>query len=406
MANTIVGVYENYTQAQGAYNELLANGFDRTDLQLSPEEESANARQTSLRATGTTTASDDQSFGSGIRNFFRNLFGDNDEYSQHADVYSEAVRRGHYLLTVHADDDTELTQATQVMNRFGAVDIDERAAHWKSRGWSGYDETAPALSDSEIEEEHRYYSTGAATRSGLDDTTRTTDVRTSMSPNDMQRRQTATGGVTEGATIPVVQEELQIGKRAVEHGGVRVFQRVRETPVNESVNLHEERVNVERRPVDRQASEAELSGLQEGSFEIRETSEEAVVGKTARVVEEVVVSKEARERTEDIRDTVRRTDVEVEQLGASGRTGTEMLDNDDEYRRHFQTTYGNSGKFEDYAPAYRYGSSAAADERFRGHPWDEAEEDVHADWESHYGAATPWEKAKNAVRYGWERATR
>lgn len=406
MANTVVGVYENYTQAQGAYNELLANGFDRTDLQLSPQEESANARQTSLRATGTTAASDDGSFGSGIRNFFRNMFGDNDDYSEHADVYSEAVRRGHYLLTVHVDDDTEQTQATQVMNRFGAVDIDERVAQWKSRGWSRYDETAPAMSDNEIEEEHRYYATGAATGSALNDTARTTDTQPGMTQSELQRRQDATGGVTEGAAIPVVQEELQVGKRQVEGGGVRVFQRVSETPVNESVNLHEERVNVERRPVDRPASEAELSGLKEGSFEVRETSEEAVVGKTARVVEEVVVSKEARDRTQDIRDTVRRTDVEVEQLGASGRTGTDTLGNEDEFRQHFQTTYGNSGKFEDYAPAYRYGSTVAADERFRGHPWDEAEEDVHADWESHYGAATPWEKAKNAVRYGWERATR
>lgn len=404
MANTIVGVYENHTQAQGAYNELLANGFDRTDLQLSPEEESANARQTSLSATGTTAASEDHSFGAGIRNFFRNMFGDNDDYSDHADVYSEAVRRGHYLLTVHADDDTELTQATQVMNRFGAIDIDERAAQWKSRGWSRYDETAPAMSDTEIEEEHRYYSTGAATGGALNDTARTTDAQQSMTQSELQRRQAATGGTTEGAAIPVVQEELQIGKRQVEGGGVRVFQRVSETPVNESVNLHEERVNVERRPVDRQASEAELSGLTEGSFEVRETSEEAVVGKTARVVEEVVVSKESHDRTQDIRETVRRTDVEVEQLGAAGRTDT--LGNEDEFRQHFQTTYGNSGKFEDYAPAYRYGSSVAADDRFRGHPWDEAEEDVHADWESHYGAATPWEKAKNAVRYGWERATR
>lgn len=48
----------------------------------------------------------------------------------------------------------------------------------------------------------------------------------------------------------------------------------------------------------------------------------------------------------------------------------------------------------------------ASDERFRGHKWEESEEDVHADWDSRYGSATPWEKAKNAVRYGWERVTR
>ena len=73
-------------------------------------------------------------------------------------------------------------------------------------------------------------------------------------------------------------------------------------------------------------------------------------------------------------------------------------------REHFQTAYGTTGgKFEDYASAYRYGSSAAADERFRGHNSNDSEEDVHADSDSRYGAATPWEKAKNAVRYGWEK---
>lgn len=42
------------------------------------------------------------------------------------------------------------------------------------------------------------------------------------------------------------------------------------------------------------------------------TGEEAVVGKTARVVEEVVVSKTADEHVEEVDDTVRRTEVEVD----------------------------------------------------------------------------------------------
>jgi len=422
MANTLVGVYENYTQAQGAYNELIASGFDRGDLQLSPSDQSTAARQASLSTTRSTEGTDERSFGSGVRHFFSNLFGGSDEYREHADAYAEAVRRGHYLVTVHAANDEESLQATQVLNRFEPVDIDKRMEEWKSRGWSKYDETVPVMSDTEIEQEHRYYATGAkamdttaattsaagTTAAGATMANSTTDttMRTADTESDLQRRQTMTGGTTEGATIPVIQEELKVGKREVDRGGVRIYQHVRETPVDESVRLHEEHVHVERHPVDRPASEADLAGLKEGSFEMRETAEEAVVGKTARIVEEVVVSKESSERTQDIHDTVRRTDVEVEQLGASGRATSDTLIGDEEYRQHFQTAYGNTGKFEDYAPAYRYGSTVAADERFRGHPWDEAEEDVHADWESHYGASTPWEKAKNAVRYGWEKATR
>jgi uncharacterized protein (TIGR02271 family) len=116
----------------------------------------------------------------------------------------------------------------------------------------------------------------------------------------------------EQARIPVVEEELKVGKRQVEGGGVRVKTNVTETPVEEQVNLREEHVRVERRPVDRPATAADMNEAQHGrTLEVREKSEEAVVSKDARVVEEVVVGKEATERTETVRDTVRKTDVDV-----------------------------------------------------------------------------------------------
>jgi stress response protein YsnF len=51
------------------------------------------------------------------------------------------------------------------------------------------------------------------------------------------------------------------------------------------------------------------------------TDEEAVVGKTARVKEEIVVHKEATDRVETVRDTVRRQDVEIERDDSTGRAG-------------------------------------------------------------------------------------
>lgn len=123
------------------------------------------------------------------------------------------------------------------------------------------------------------------------------------------------------AAIPVVEEEIAIGKREVERGGVRVRTEVEERPVQEQVNLREEHVRVERRPVDRPASEADINRAQQaGTLEVREKAEQAVVQKNARVVEEVVVGKEATERTETVRDTVRRTDVEVEETGGDSST--------------------------------------------------------------------------------------
>ena len=60
--------------------------------------------------------------------------------------------------------------------------------------------------------------------------------------------------------------------------------------------------------------------MQVGVFEVRETAEEAVISKTARVVEEVVVGKEITESTEQVSDTVRRTDIEVERTPGEVRT--------------------------------------------------------------------------------------
>ena len=123
----------------------------------------------------------------------------------------------------------------------------------------------------------------------------------------------ATGIAAEGTAIPIVEEELAVGKRTVDAGGVRVYRRVVEIPVEESVSLREEHVNVARRTVDRPATEADLN-QGDRTIELTETAEEAVIGKNARVVEELLVGKSATERTEHIHDTVRRTEVEVEKV--------------------------------------------------------------------------------------------
>jgi uncharacterized protein (TIGR02271 family) len=104
---------------------------------------------------------------------------------------------------------------------------------------------------------------------------------------------------------------LTIGKREVDTGGVRVHSHVVEQPAGADVHLHQERVQVERMPVDRPLSDADRA-FQERTVEARETDEEAVVGKRARVVEEVRVKKEGEDRTEHVEDTVRRTDVQVD----------------------------------------------------------------------------------------------
>lgn len=206
---------------------------------------------------------------------------------EQAGLYAEGVRRGGTLVTVSAADD-QADRVVEILERHNPVDIDRRAAYWRESGWSGYDANAEPYAADRIEQER-----------------------------DMYRNRELSEG--EQAAIPVVEEEVKVGKRATEGGRVRIHSRIEERPVEETVSLRDETVRVERRPVDRPAQPGELSGaFTEGTIEVTERHEQPVVEKEARVVEEVV-GKDVKERQETVRDKARRTDVEVETVGEDER---------------------------------------------------------------------------------------
>jgi uncharacterized protein (TIGR02271 family) len=121
--------------------------------------------------------------------------------------------------------------------------------------------------------------------------------------------------------IPLAEEQLTVGKRLVNRGTARVRRFVVETPVEEAVTLHSERVSIERRPVSAGTPVTDADST-DRTIEVTETDEEAVVGKTARVKEEVVINKAATKRVEAVRDTVRREDVEISRDDQRTETNT------------------------------------------------------------------------------------
>jgi uncharacterized protein (TIGR02271 family) len=126
--------------------------------------------------------------------------------------------------------------------------------------------------------------------------------------------------------IPVAEEELRVGKREVNRGRVRIHSHIVERPVQEQVTLRQEHVQVERRPVEgslRAGSMGNDELFRERTVEMEERSEEAVVSKEAKVREELVVKKGVDQRTETVSDTVRRTEVEVEDERGNRITGTD-----------------------------------------------------------------------------------
>lgn len=216
-----------------------------------------------------------------------------DEDDAHA--YAEGIRRGGALVTVRASD-ADVDRIVDILDDDGTVDFDERESTWRSEGWTGAG-TATASTPPAI---------GAT---GLTDQASSTSNRADE-------------------VIPVAEEKLHVGKREVNRGRVRLHSRVVEHPVQEQVSLREEHVEVERRPMSGATQAGAIAGdpFQERIIEVEERAEEAVVSKEARVVEEVVLRKEAGQRTETISDTVRKTEVDVEdergnQISRIGTTG-------------------------------------------------------------------------------------
>jgi uncharacterized protein (TIGR02271 family) len=240
-----------------------------------------------------------------------------------AHAYSEGVRRGGTLVSVRTEDNMA-TRVADILDDEGTVDMDAREKDWRTSGWSGQythsDTTHGATTG---------MGTTGATGAGLGGTVASAASRM-LGGSDTDRIATAGMGARTELTgrdeaIPVVAEELHVGKREVNRGRVRVHSRVIETPVEEQVRLRNEHVEIERRPVDRPLTGTE-NVFQERSIEATERQEEAVVSKEARVVEEVRLRKEAEEEVRNVRDTVRRTEVEVDRDASdTTRTGTTDL---------------------------------------------------------------------------------
>ncbi|GAB2538734.1 YsnF/AvaK domain-containing protein [Rufibacter soli] len=277
MAQTVIGIFDNSAEAQKAVQELKSLGIsqDRIDISSGRPGSSSSHTGTSTSQTGTSNShlgdspneslAHDATDNDGISGFFKSLFSD-DDYSARA--YSNVARTSECVVTVHAQSQDEAQRASRILDQYGSVDLDERASEY---GFS------------------RDNTTGAQ-------------------------------------SIPVIEENLQVGKREVETGGARLRSRIVERPVEEHLRLRSEHVRVERNAVNRPATDADFNRFKEGDIELTERTEVPVVNKEARVVEEVSLGKKVEERDEVIRDTVRSTEVDVENLNKD--TNRTRLDGD------------------------------------------------------------------------------
>ncbi|MDQ1899309.1 DUF2382 domain-containing protein [Paracoccus sp. WLY502] len=288
---SVSAMFDNQNDAQRAVDRLVQAGIPTARIRMVSGGSDVTA------ATGTRTG-DEKGFWDSLSDFF---FPDEDRYA-----YAEGLSRGGYLVTVTGLGSSEYDTALDILDDEGSINLDERTDSWRAEGWGGYESSSYATA-----------SAGAATAGGS--LSGDLDARTEYGAHGEQM------GLRSDETIPVVEERIRIGKRDTSHGRVRVRAYTVEEPVTESVDLREERVEIERRPVDR-ALTGEDATFQDRVLEAEEYREEAVVQKEARVVEEIGLRKTSDTHRETISDTVRHTEVEIED--DRDATGTIRRDTD------------------------------------------------------------------------------
>jgi uncharacterized protein (TIGR02271 family) len=337
----VTAMFDSRSDAEDAVEELVEAGFAREDIRLVPGYERDSDIETSggMRSSGTSSYTgagsdtsyrgpeDNRGFWESLSDFF---FPDEDRYS-----YAEGLRRGGYLVTVNTTEANH-DQAVDILDDEGTIDLDEREDQWRAQGWGGYggssDTGAGSMSSTSTTTPGVGYTgvgatgAGAAGTSGGMGTSGVPETGGSGLGSTQRERSgmdqsgdwaTSRGADREGEqVIPLAEEQLNVGKREVGGGRVRVRSYVVERPVEEQVALRREHVDVQRRAVDRAVGTGD-DAFRERTIEMDERSEQPVVSKDARIREEVVVRKDVGTEQHKVSDTVRRTEVEVDDQRSS-----------------------------------------------------------------------------------------
>jgi hypothetical protein len=293
----LVAVYRTLDEARRVSDRLLAEGISPADVRMTdaPVERSTAEVEREPHHEG---------------GFFDWLFAsDVPDYDR--DRYSTYLNEKRSAVSVRVADEHWRDRILAVMEEFDPIDIEEDGrAMTEERHMAGTHFGATSVP-----------AAGATTtaRAG----TARTDLGTTTGTDHLHTARTDMGRERE-EVIPVVKEELDIGKRATERR-YRVRTYVIEHPVEKQTILRDERVEIEHRPISRPHVAGTTHMPEEREIEVVERHEEPFVEKRAVANEEIVVRKEVTERPETVRGTVRETkvDVEKEPIGTAGTTRTE-----------------------------------------------------------------------------------
>ncbi|QCA06790.1 YsnF/AvaK domain-containing protein [Pantoea vagans] len=271
---TIVTMFSNISLAEGAKRNLIKAGFLDDDIDIISGER--------LRTEGHEARHP---------GFWQRLFGNTLEEDQ-AEVYEDAMRTGGVVLSLRADED-ELPRALGILDAH--EELTERSAALPDDYAPDDGLTAPA--------------SGTLQENGAIDPLQTDSAHRGTA------RTALTGDESDEDVLRLAEERLEVGKRLVSEGSTRVRRYTVTDRVSENVSLHEQHAEIFRRPVNETGSPDQVD-WSEKTVEVEETHEQPVVNKTAQIIEEVVLRKEASDRVETINDSVRRQEVDIDHARA------------------------------------------------------------------------------------------
>jgi hypothetical protein len=139
MSHTLAAVFETRSDAERAKAELVTAGFALNDISLNDS--------TTVAANPDVRTHDDDSITGSIKHFFQKLFGDEHE-DRH--IYAGAVSRGHVVLTVETPTEDAAERASDIIEAFGPLDIDEHETDWRSGAWTGADALRSGVGASQV----------------------------------------------------------------------------------------------------------------------------------------------------------------------------------------------------------------------------------------------------------------
>jgi Domain of unknown function (DUF2382) len=297
--NVVVAVFASLPEAERARDRLIEIGIPATDIRMSDDQ-----------PVGPTAAAETDTMTTPRREGFWDwLFGrDVPEYDR--PWYESNLREGRTVVSVLVHDPAQRHRIAEILEDFNPIDFEESESRYRG---SEFGSAATAA--------------GAYARPQMAAVPQPPTERPLGAPQTWEHERDVAGATaaerpSEGAiggertgagdtVIPVVKEDLEVGKRVHERR-YRIRAYTIETPVERDVTLHDERVVIERRPVSDPAIAAKAATeAKDHEFEVIERHEEPMVEKR-RTAEEVIVRKEADERTERVRDTVRETKVDID----------------------------------------------------------------------------------------------